>query len=80
MTSEQEKARLLHLYESSLRAHFENDARTFWLNMPPSGMRYAMQESGFAQKKKRYLPSSSISSGLTSMTSVRLLPQSSISQ
>jgi hypothetical protein len=51
MTCEQERARLLHLYESSLRAHFENDARTFlaeyasqWYEVRNAGVRLRTKE------------------------------------
>ncbi|HLW01810.1 MAG TPA: DUF4440 domain-containing protein [Ktedonobacterales bacterium] len=46
MTSEQEKARLLRLHESILRAHLENDAKTFlapyaseWYDVRNAGIR-----------------------------------------
>ena len=46
MNSEQEKARLLQLYESALQAHLENDAKTFlaeyasqWYEVRNAGIR-----------------------------------------
>jgi hypothetical protein len=54
MNSELEKARLLHLYERSLRAHFENDARTFlaeyasqWYEVRNAGVRLRTKEEAF---------------------------------
>ena len=54
MNSEQEKARLLQLYERSLRAHFENDARTFlagnasqWYDVRNAGVRLRTKEEAF---------------------------------
>jgi hypothetical protein len=54
MKSEQEKARLLHLYERSLRAHLENDARTFlagnasqWYDIRNAGIRLRTKEEAF---------------------------------
>src|SRR6266567_1862652 len=54
MTSEQEKARLLHLYESALRAHLEHDARTFlaeyasqWYEVRNAGVRLRTKEEAF---------------------------------
>jgi Domain of unknown function (DUF4440) len=51
MTHEQEKARLLHLQESALRAHLENDARTFlaayasqWYDIRNAGVRLRTKE------------------------------------
>ena len=51
MNSEQEKARLLSLYESSLRAHLENDAGTFlaeyasqWYDVRNAGVRLRTKE------------------------------------
>ena len=51
MTGEQEKARLLHLYESALRAHLENDAKTFlaeyasqWYEVRNAGVRLRTKE------------------------------------
>ncbi len=51
MNSEQEKARLLHLYESALRAHLENDATTFlaeyasqWYEVRNAGVRLRTKE------------------------------------
>ena len=54
MNSEQEKARLLHLYKSALQAHFENDARTFlaeyasqWYEVRNAGVRLRTKEEAF---------------------------------
>ena len=54
MNSEQEKARLLQLHESALRAHFENDARTFlaayasqWYDVRNTGVRLRTKEEAF---------------------------------
>jgi hypothetical protein len=54
MTSEQEKARLLQIHERSLRAHFENDARTFlaeyasqWYDVRNAGVRLRTKEEAF---------------------------------
>jgi hypothetical protein len=51
MTSDQEKARLLHLHESALRAHLENDANTFlapyasqWYDVRNAGVRLRTKE------------------------------------
>src|SRR5690242_14614752 len=51
MNSEQEKAKLLHRYESSLRAHLENDTRTFlaeyaepWYDVRNAGVRLRTKE------------------------------------
>jgi hypothetical protein len=51
MTSEQEKARLLHLYESALQAHLANDARAFlaeyasqWYEVRNAGVRLRTKE------------------------------------
>jgi hypothetical protein len=55
MTHEQEKARLLHLHESALRAHLENDARTFlaayaseWYDIRNAGVRLRTKEEALA--------------------------------
>ena len=54
MNSEQEKARLLRLHESALRAHMENDARTFlaayatqWYDVRNAGVRLRTKEEAF---------------------------------
>ena len=54
MNSEQETARLLHLYENSLRAHLENDASTFlaeyasqWYEVRNAGVRLRTKEEAF---------------------------------
>jgi hypothetical protein len=54
MTSEQEKARLLQLHESALRAHLENNARTFlaayaseWYEVRNAGVRLRTKEEAF---------------------------------
>ncbi len=54
MTSEQEKARLLQLYKSSLRAHFDTDAKTFlaeyasqWYEVRNAGVRLRTKAEAF---------------------------------
>jgi hypothetical protein len=54
MDSEQEKARLLHLHESALRAHLENDAKAFlaqyaseWYDVRNAGVRLRTKEEAF---------------------------------
>lgn len=52
MNSEQEKARLLHLHETALRAHLEHDANTFlaayaseWYDVRNAGVRLRTKEA-----------------------------------
>jgi hypothetical protein len=54
MNQEQEKARLLHLHESALRAHLENDAKAFlapyapqWYDVRNAGVRLRTKEEAF---------------------------------
>ena len=54
MNSEQEKARLLHLHQSALRAHLENDANTFlapyaseWYDIRDAGIRLRTKAEAF---------------------------------
>ena len=54
MNSEQEKARLLQLHENALRAHFENDAKTFlaqyaseWYDVRNAGVRLRTKAEAF---------------------------------